>query len=107
FAFGHFIKRYNLQALSAYPGFSADVKPSPRSIATLIGTMQETGARAVYYEELMDPKVARIIVEETGAQLLLLHGVHNVSKNEMEASVTYLSLMGDNLKRLQQGLVCQ
>lgn len=107
FAFGHFIKRYNLKGISAYPGFSADGKPSPRSIATLIETMRETGAQAVYHEELMDPKVARIIVEETGAALLLLHGAHNVSKDEMNGSVTYLSIMAENLKRLQQGLVCQ
>lgn len=107
FAFGHFIKRYHLHGISAFPGFSADGKPSPRSIASLIETMQKTGVKAVYYEELMDPKVARIIVEETGAALLLLHGAHNVSKDEMNGSVTYLSIMEENLKRLQQGLVCQ
>ncbi|MDA3970505.1 MAG: metal ABC transporter substrate-binding protein [Desulfobulbaceae bacterium] len=105
FAFGHFINRYDLKAVSAYPGFSADGKPSPRSIVTLIETMQKTGGTAVYHEELINPKVARIIAEETGCTLLLLHGVHNVSKDEME-SATYLSLMEDNLQRLQQGLVC-
>lgn len=107
FAFGHFIKRYHLQAISAYPGFSPDGKPSPRGIATLIKRMEETGATAVFHEELMEPKVAKIIVEETGAKLLLLHGVHNVSKQERADHVSYLSLMTGNLTRLRQGLQCR
>jgi zinc transport system substrate-binding protein len=107
FAFGHFVKRYHLQAISAYPGFSPDGKPSPRSIATLIKTMEETGASAVFHEELMEPKVAKIIVEETGAELLLLHGVHNVSKQERADHASYLSLMTGNLTRLRQGLQCR
>ena len=69
--------------------------------------MRRTGATAVYHEELLDPKVARIIVEETGGQLLLLHGVHNISKHEMAASETYLSIMQGNLQRLRLGLSCR
>lgn len=107
FAFGHFVKRYNLHAVSAYPGFSPDGRPSPKGITTLLKTMETTGATAVYHEELMDPKVARIIVEETGAQLFLLHGAHNVSKQEMADSVSYISIMQDNVKRLRLGLSCR
>ena len=107
FAFGHFVKRYNLMAVSAYPGFSPDGKPSPKAITTLIKTMQSTGATAVYYEELINPKVTRIIVEETGAQLLLLHGAHNVSKQDVADSVSYISIMEGNLKRLRLGLSCR
>lgn len=107
FAFGHFIKRYHLQAISAYPGFSADGKPSPKGITTLLKTMESTGATAVFHEELLNPKVARIIAEESGAKSLLLHAAHNVSRQDMAAGVSYITIMEENLKRLQVGLSCQ
>ncbi len=107
FAFGHFCRRYNLEVLSAYKGFSPDAAPSPRDLTHLIRFMKKAGSRAVFHEELLQPKIARIIAEETGAELLLLHGAHNLSKDERKRGETYLSIMAANLKRLQQGLQCQ
>ena len=48
--------------------------------------------------------LARVLAEETGAVPLLLHSCHNVSKAELEAGVTYLSLMEQNLANLKEGL---
>jgi zinc transport system substrate-binding protein len=107
FAFGHFCERYHLETVSAYKGFSPSAKPSPRAITRLIRAMKRLGSRVVFHEELIDPKVARIIGEETGARLLLLHGAHNTTKEERQRGETYLSIMRDNLVRLQQGLQCQ
>lgn len=55
----------------------------------------------IYYEELTDPKVARAIARESGAQPLLLHSCHNVSKDELAAGATYLSLMEQNAVNLK------
>jgi zinc transport system substrate-binding protein len=60
----------------------------------------------VFYEELVSPRVAETIARETGATLLLLHGAHNVSKNDMEEGVAFLSLMERNLTGLRAGLQC-
>ena len=107
FAFGAFARRYGLKAVSPYQGFSPDAQPSPRAIAGLVKSVRETGSRVIFHEELIQPKVARIIADETGCRLLLLHGVHNVSKKEMERGETYLSLMQKNVDNLKQGLQCQ
>lgn len=107
FAFGAFARRYGLKAVSPFQGFSPDAQPSPRAIAGLVKSVRETGSRVIFHEELIQPKVARIIADETGARLLLLHGVHNVSKKEMERGETYLSLMQKNVDNLKQGLQCQ
>ncbi len=107
FAFGAFARRYGLSAVSPFQGFSPDAQPSPKAIGRLIKTVQETGSKVIFHEELIQPKVAKIIAEETGARLLLLHGVHNVSKNELERGETYLSLMQKNVDNLKQGLQCQ
>jgi len=58
----------------------------------------------VYYEELAEPKVARLIAEETGAELRLLHSCHNISKEEMERGETYVSLMQKNIEHIKEGL---
>ncbi|MCG8684821.1 MAG: zinc ABC transporter substrate-binding protein [Desulfobacterales bacterium] len=107
FAFGYFAKRYGLNHESPYPGFSPNAEPSPKAIGELITKMRDSGQKYIYYEELIDPKVARIIAEETGATLELLHGAHNVSKKELKAGITFLEIMEDNLKKLRVGLEAQ
>jgi len=107
FAFGYFAKRYGLEHDSPYDGFSPNAEPSPKAIAELINKLKRSGMKYIYYEELLDPKVARIIAQETGAKLELLHGAHNVSKDELKSGVTFLGLMEENLKKLRVGLECQ
>lgn len=104
FAFGYFTKRYGLKHVSPYQGFSPNAQPSPKSIIKLIKAVKKDNVKAVYFEELIEPKVARIIKEETGAKLLLLHGAHNVTKKEKADGATYLSIMNGNLDRLKEGL---
>ncbi len=107
FAFGAFARRYGLSTVSPFQGFSPDAQPSPKAIGRLIKIVRETGSRVIFHEELIQPKVAKIIAEETGGRLLLLHGVHNVSKKELKRGETYLSLMQKNVDNLKQGLQCQ
>lgn len=107
FAFGYFAKRYALEYDSPYEGFSPNAEPSPKAIAGLINKLKQSGIKFIYYEELLDPQVARTISQETGAKLELLHGAHNVSKDELNRGVTFLDIMEDNLKKLKVGLECQ
>ncbi len=104
FAFGYFARRYGLEAVSPFEGFSPDAEPGARGVANLVDAVRKTGATAVFFEELSDPRVARVIAEETGAKLLLLHAAHNVSKRELESGVTFVGIMRGNLERLKQGL---
>lgn len=107
FAFGPFAKRYRLDALSPFQGYSPGAQPSPRAIANLVKYVRKTGSKAIFHEELIQPKIAKIIASETGVTLLLLHGVHNVSKDELQRGESYLSLMRKNLDNLKLGLQCQ
>jgi zinc transport system substrate-binding protein len=107
FAFGYFARRYGLEHTSPYDGFAPNAEPSPKNIAELIDKIKTTGVKVIYYEELLEPKVAKAISQETGATMLLLHGAHNVSKAEREQGVTYLAIMQANLANLKIGLECQ
>ncbi|MDP3488078.1 MAG: metal ABC transporter substrate-binding protein, partial [Bacillota bacterium] len=104
FAFGYFAKRYGLEHVSPYRGFAPDAEPTPQRIAELIKTVNESNTRVIYYEELVDPKVAKVIADQTGAKMLLLHGAHNVSKEDLSGGITYLEIMEDNLQKLLEGL---
>ncbi|MEN6308179.1 MAG: metal ABC transporter substrate-binding protein [Anaerohalosphaeraceae bacterium] len=104
FAFGYFSKRYGLDHLSPYAGFSPNAEPTPRKITEMIDTLKKADTSYIYYEELLEPRVARIIAEGAGAKLLLLHGAHNISKEELDKGVTYLDIMESNLERLKLGL---
>ncbi len=106
FAFGYFAKRYKLDHVSPYKGFSPDAEPAPKSIKEIIDKIKSVGSNTIYYEELIDPKVARMIAGETGARLELLNGAHNVAKDQM-TNLSYLKIMEANLLKLKDGLKCQ
>lgn len=106
FAFGYLAERYGLKYLSAY-NVSADAEPTPKKMVELIKQMRSNHLKYIFYEELISPTVAETIARETGATLLKLHGIHNVSRDEMERGVTYISLMEKNLNNLRTGLECR
>lgn len=106
FAFGHFAERYGLQHLSPYAGFSPNAQPSPRALAELVRTMRELGTTAIFYEEILDPKLARVLAAEVGAQLIPLHSLHNRTPDDVASGATYFSLMRRNLENIRRGLGC-
>lgn len=107
FAFGYLTKRYGITYVSAYKGFSPDAEPTPRRLVEITKNVRKYGVNYIYYEELAAPRVAEVIANETGCGLLLLHGAHNVTREEMESGVTFISLMEKNLENLKAGLQCQ
>ncbi len=106
-AFSYLAKRYDLQFEAAYRGGSPDAEPTPRHLAELSEKMKRQGLKYVFYEELVAPRVAQTLARETGAKLLMLHGAHNVSRQDMEKGVTFIALMERNLSNLRVGLQCR
>lgn len=106
YAFGYLADRYGLQYVSAY-AISADAEPRPRTLVEMIALMRSSGTRYIFYEELISPRVAETIARETGATMLRLNGVHNLSRDELQGGATYLSLMEQNLANLRTGLQCR
>ncbi|MBM4128819.1 MAG: zinc-binding protein [Nitrospira sp.] len=106
-SFGYFAKRYHLRYLSAYKGFSPDAEPAARDMVGLTRKIKEYGLMHIYYEELVTPKVAETIARETGSKLLMLHAAHNITREDIEKGITFLSLMERNEENLKIGLQCQ
>lgn len=104
FALHYFAEEYDMEYEAAFDSCSTETEPSVKVIAELIDEIKEENIPVVYYPELTDPKVARSISDETGAEMLLLHSCHNLSKDELKAGETYLSLMKKNAENLKIGL---
>ncbi len=104
FPFRYLAEEYGLAYRAAFSGCSTDTEPSAKTIAYLIDKVREGQLPAVYYLELSSHRVAEIIGEETGAQPLLLHSCHNVTRAELNAGVTYADLMRGNIESLRKGL---
>jgi zinc transport system substrate-binding protein len=104
FAFGYFAKRYGLDYMSPYPGFTPNAEPTPRRVLRLSAALKELGLSHIFHEELVDPRIADIISRETGAKLLLLHGAHSVAKKDLDEGLTFLDIMEQNLVNLRTAL---
>ena len=104
FAMSYFAHEYGLNYVAAFDSCQAESEPSARLIVKIIDLMKAENVSYIFHEEMTDPKAARIIAEEIEGEALLLHSCHNVSKAEMAAGATYLSLMEKNVENLRKAL---
>ncbi len=67
-AFGYYGARYGIELL-AVQGISTEGEPSAADIATLIGQIRHEHIRAVFVENMTDPRLAATIAHDSGAVL--------------------------------------
>lgn len=105
-AFGALAQRYNL-ALTALAGSSHDGEHSARKLTELVKHIRASQAKVVFTESAVSPRLAQTIAAETGARLLPLYTVEDVSKDDFTRGTTYQTFMRRNLTSLQEGLKCR
>lgn len=104
FPFRYFVDRYGLKYYAAFPGCSTDTEASASTVAFLTNKVKEDQIPVIFHIELSNNKIAESIAEATGAKMLQLNAVHNVTKEDFDKGETYLSLMEKNLKPLEEAL---
>ena len=104
-AFAYLAKRYNLNYIAAY-NVSADAEPSPQKMVTLIEQVKREKVPYIYYENMINPRLAEMIARETGAGLLKLNNGHDVRKADIKSGESFISLMEANLTNLKKGMQC-
>ena len=67
-AFGYYGARYGIEFVAAQ-GLSTDAEPSARSIAALVAQIKRENIRAVFLENMTDPRLAQMLAREAGAVL--------------------------------------
>jgi zinc transport system substrate-binding protein len=104
FPFRYFADAYGLSYFAAFPGCSTETECSAATIAFLVDKVRAEKIPVVFHIELSNEKIADTICEETGAKKLLLHAVHNISKNDFERGANYYDLMSRNVQNLKEAL---
>ena len=104
FAFACLFDDYGLLHRSVYAGCAAHTEPSAAALDSLIADMRAAGARYVLYDSASEEKTARTIAAETGAEVLHIHAIHNITRAELDAGETYLTLSEKNLEALRKAL---
>ena len=106
FAFAYMAKRYGFRYVSVY-GVSPDAEPTAANLAGITKLLRDNGLRVLFHEELINPKVARMLSNETGVALLKLQPAQNLTKEQFDRRETFLSLMEENLENLRTGMQCR
>lgn len=100
FAYTYFIDRYNLKFISVYNNCGEGQEPSIAKVKSVIDYINNYKLPVVFYEELSEGTVAKMIDSETEAKSLVFYSLHNgnVEKD------SYVSLMEQNYKVLEEAL---
>ncbi len=102
-AFGYLAKRYNLEQ-TGIMGLAPDSEPTPDKMAKVVDFCRTHQVKYIFFETLVSPKLADTIAKETGAGLLVLNPLENLTAEEMKQGKDYLSVMRENLANLAKAL---
>jgi len=99
-AFGYIANAYGFEQVGI-SGLSPEAEPSPARLAEVAKIAKAENATTIYYESLVDPKVAKTLADELKITAEMLDPLESPP-----ASGDYLSVMQQNLDTLVKGQVC-
>ncbi len=102
----YFFKHYGLNYYAAFPGCGSETEPSAQTVTFLLDKLEQPDAvKAVFCIELSGRKLADVLAEDSGLDVVEFHSCHNITADDFAAGETYVSLMERNLQTLEKVLV--
>ena len=105
-AFTYLAERYDLKVM-ALSGFAPDSEASAAEIAEFVDFVKDNDIKVIFAEELVDPRLAEVIADEAGAEVLLFSPLEALTQDEVGKNITYIDKMEQNLDALMVALECQ
>jgi zinc transport system substrate-binding protein len=105
-AFGYLARRYGLVQTALY-GLSPDAQPRPLDLMEAVDFCRRKGVRTIFFENSVSPDLSRTLAREIDGRVLVLHGGHNLTRDEQDRGVGFFELMEENLSVLREGLGCR
>ena len=105
-AFEYFAQRYNLGVV-AIGGLAPDAEASAQEIARFADYVNDNDIGVIFAEDLIDPRLAEAIAEETSASVMILSPMEGRTAEEVAQGVTYIDKMNKNIDALKIALECQ
>ena len=107
FPFRYLADDYGLTYYAAFTGCSAESEASFETIVFLAGKTDELGLPAVLTIEHPKTRIAETIVQNTSAKnqkILVMDSMQGTTASDIQAGMTYLSVMEANLEVLKEAL---
>jgi len=101
-AFGYLAAAYGFTQVGV-AGISPEAEPSPARLAEVAQFVRDNGITTIYYETLVDPKVAQTLAAETGAATAVLDPLEGLPEGYVG---DYVTVMKDNLAQVRAGQGC-
>jgi len=105
-AFGYLARRYGL-TLVPVMGLAPDAEPTPAQLASIVRFAREKKVKYIFFETLVNPRLAETLAREVGAQTLVFNPIEGLTREEQAAGRGYVALMEENLKNLRTALECR
>lgn len=105
-AFGYLASRYRLRQISI-TGVEPEAEPTARELENVIDEVRASGAKTVFFETLVSPRLAETVAREAGARTAVLNPIEGLTDEQLAEGETYFSLMRANLRALRQALGCR
>lgn len=102
-AYGYWEKRYGIEQISA-TGLSPTDEPSPKALTEVIATAKEHELKYILFETFATPKIAEIVKNEVGAEILRMYHLASLSDEDIKNNKDYFDLMKENIETLRQAL---
>lgn len=102
-AFGYLAKEYGLTQVPI-AGLSPEEEPAPDKMAEIIKFAKENKVQTIFFETLVDPKVANTIAKEVGAKTDVLNPLEGLTDDEKKKNLDYIGVMTNNLEALKKAL---
>lgn len=101
--YAYLAERYQLEQI-AISGIHPGSEPSNQELQQIIDYLQQSDNKYVFFETSVSNKVADVVAKETGAEVLVLQPLENVTAEDLQKQATYTSIMYENLDNLIRGL---
>ncbi len=105
-AFVYLGERYDIHIM-ALSGMTPDSEASAAEIAEFVDFVKDNDIKVIFSEELVDPRLAEVIADEAGAEVILFSPLEALAPDEIGKNVSYIDKMEDNLDSLKVALECQ
>ncbi|MCD9024569.1 metal ABC transporter substrate-binding protein [Cohnella silvisoli] len=102
-AFGYLAKSYGLTQVPI-AGLSPEQEPSPEEMAGVVAFAKEHEVKTIFFETLVDPKIAQTIADEIGAKTDVLNPIEGLTEEDISKGLDYIGIMTNNLAGLVKAL---
>jgi zinc transport system substrate-binding protein len=97
-AWTYFARRYGIDEVGTIE-ISHDQEASPRHVAEVIRSIENSGVKYILAEEFSNPALAEVIAEQTGARLITLDPIGGKDRQGRDS---YFRLIDYNVSRLEE-----